>query len=242
MPPSLVLARELYSYYNKSKECLKVVEILSDPLPQFTFYHIRISQKVFKKEKLSSSRIHCFYIILRNECRKKKKKKFVLSSSLRIPDSYLLVSPRPLSPSGTPDLTCLGIDSLINTLKSKTFLLFFPPFLSYHNCIVILWFLQPLDSSILLYGHLDVSTSDTNLMYHQSANSNASMVTPTEKSTCIHRSVLWGKLIPLTIHLMEKIFTYWGTGNLYMVQLEYGVNSNHLIHDLWNTQHMAFNH
>jgi len=33
----LVLARELYtlliSYYNKSKECLKVVKILLDPLP-----------------------------------------------------------------------------------------------------------------------------------------------------------------------------------------------------------------
>ena len=25
------------SYYNKSKECLKIVKILSDPLPQFTF-------------------------------------------------------------------------------------------------------------------------------------------------------------------------------------------------------------
>ena len=27
----------LISYYNKSKECLKFVKILSDPLPQFTF-------------------------------------------------------------------------------------------------------------------------------------------------------------------------------------------------------------
>ena len=26
----------LVSYYNKSKECLKFVKILSDPLPQFT--------------------------------------------------------------------------------------------------------------------------------------------------------------------------------------------------------------
>ena len=172
--------------------------------------------------------------------------KIVFSSSLRIPDPYLfLVSPRPLSPSGTPDLsTCLGTDSLINTLKSKTFLLF-PPSLSYHNCIGISWFLQPQDSSLLLPEHLDVSTSDTNLMYPQSANSNASMATPTEKSACVHRSVLWGKLIPLTIHLMEKMFTYWDIGKffgLYMVQLEYGVNSNHFIHDLWNTQHMAFNH
>ena len=52
---SLVLARELYtfsiSYYRKSKECLKVVKILLDPLPRFTFENNRISQKVLKKEK-----------------------------------------------------------------------------------------------------------------------------------------------------------------------------------------------
>ena len=39
--PSLVLARESYTfligYYNKPKEWLKVVKILLDPLPQFTF-------------------------------------------------------------------------------------------------------------------------------------------------------------------------------------------------------------
>jgi len=37
MPPSLALAKGviyfLTSYYNKSKECLKVVKILLDPLP-----------------------------------------------------------------------------------------------------------------------------------------------------------------------------------------------------------------
>ena len=37
----LVLARELYKfsigYYSKSKECLKFVKVLLDPLPQFTF-------------------------------------------------------------------------------------------------------------------------------------------------------------------------------------------------------------
>ena len=37
VPPSLVLARELYpfliSYYSKSKEYLEVVKILLDPLP-----------------------------------------------------------------------------------------------------------------------------------------------------------------------------------------------------------------
>ena len=27
----------LINYYHKSKECLKFVKILSDPLPQFTF-------------------------------------------------------------------------------------------------------------------------------------------------------------------------------------------------------------
>ena len=41
MPPSLVLGMELYTfliaYYNKSKEWLKVVEVLLDPLPQFIF-------------------------------------------------------------------------------------------------------------------------------------------------------------------------------------------------------------
>ena len=54
-PPSLVLARELYifsiSYYSKSKLCLKVVKVLPDPCPEFTFQDDRINQKVFKKEK-----------------------------------------------------------------------------------------------------------------------------------------------------------------------------------------------
>ena len=39
--PLLVLARVLYTfsvgYYSKSKECLKVVKVLTDPLPQNTF-------------------------------------------------------------------------------------------------------------------------------------------------------------------------------------------------------------
>ena len=39
VPHSLVLARELYTfsvgYYSKSKECLKVVKVLSDPLLNF---------------------------------------------------------------------------------------------------------------------------------------------------------------------------------------------------------------
>ena len=41
LPHSLVLPRELYTfligYYSKSKECLKAVKILLDPLPEFTF-------------------------------------------------------------------------------------------------------------------------------------------------------------------------------------------------------------
>ena len=54
-PPSIVLARELYtfsiSYYSKSRECLKVVKVLWDPCPEFTFQDARINQKVLKKEK-----------------------------------------------------------------------------------------------------------------------------------------------------------------------------------------------
>ena len=54
-PPPLVLARELYtfsiSYYSKSRECLKVVKVLWDPCPEFTFQDARINQKVLKKEK-----------------------------------------------------------------------------------------------------------------------------------------------------------------------------------------------
>ena len=39
--PLLALAKELCTfsidYYSKSQECLKIVKILSDPFPQFTF-------------------------------------------------------------------------------------------------------------------------------------------------------------------------------------------------------------
>ena len=55
------------SYYNESKECLEVVKILLDSLPQYTFQDKRISQKALRKEKLSSSRIHRCYIILSTE-------------------------------------------------------------------------------------------------------------------------------------------------------------------------------
>ena len=57
------------------------------------------------------------WLILRNVEQKKKKKMFVLSSSLRIPDPYLLLeNPRDFSPQGPPDFlsTSLGIDSLKN--------------------------------------------------------------------------------------------------------------------------------
>ena len=54
MPPSLVLARELYTlsigYYSKSKEYLKVVKVLPDPFSQYTFEDKRISQKVLKEK------------------------------------------------------------------------------------------------------------------------------------------------------------------------------------------------
>ena len=55
--PSLVLARELYTfligYYNKSKECLKFAKILLDPLQQFTFKMtgLELTQKIHKKNK-----------------------------------------------------------------------------------------------------------------------------------------------------------------------------------------------
>ena len=106
-------------------------------------------KKVFRKEKLSSSRIHCCYIILKTEfklscllcnhqslkkqtfyvtkeCRGKKKM-FVISSSLRIPDHHLCFKrPRPLSPPrGTLELlsTCLGIDSFIPLFSFRRIML-----------------------------------------------------------------------------------------------------------------------
>ena len=55
MPPSLILARELYTfsigYYSKSKECLKFVKVLPDPLPQHSYW--------------------TFYVTKMKECRKK---------------------------------------------------------------------------------------------------------------------------------------------------------------------------
>ena len=54
-----------------------------------------------------------FYVTKTKDCRGKKKKTFVLPSSLRIPDPYLLFQ-TPLSSSGTPDFlsTCPGNDFL----------------------------------------------------------------------------------------------------------------------------------
>ena len=74
---------------------------LTRPTSIFTFYYYRISQKVFF-QKLSSSRIHYFYIILRNLEGKK------------VCPFLLLENSRPLSPLGPPGFlsTCLGMDSL----------------------------------------------------------------------------------------------------------------------------------
>ena len=69
---------------------------------------------------------------------------FVLSSSLRIPDLYLLLeNPRPLSPWGLPNFlsTCLGIDSL--SISSVH-----PSSVS-HSCLLLplnIYFLVVLDS------------------------------------------------------------------------------------------------
>ena len=66
MPPLLFSTRELYtfkiSYYNKSRECLKVVKISLGPLPNLKI--TGLARKVFRKEKLSSSRIYCCYVAL----------------------------------------------------------------------------------------------------------------------------------------------------------------------------------
>ena len=66
-PPLLFLARELYSfstaYYSKSKEGLKVVKLLPDPCPEFTFQDDRISQKVLKKEKPVLKQETLFYYL-----------------------------------------------------------------------------------------------------------------------------------------------------------------------------------
>ena len=47
MPPSLVLARKLYTfsigYYSKSKEGLKVVKVLPDPFPQYKITGLEIT-------------------------------------------------------------------------------------------------------------------------------------------------------------------------------------------------------
>ena len=66
MPQSLVLARELYTfsvgYYSKSKECLKVVKVLPNPLP-----HCKITglvKRFSRRRNMSSSMIHCCYTIL----------------------------------------------------------------------------------------------------------------------------------------------------------------------------------
>ena len=75
----------------------------------------RISQ-IFRKEKLSSSGIHCCYIILGNVEEKEKKKKKKACSF------FLLENSRPLSPRGPLDFlsTYLGINSLMITLITNS--------------------------------------------------------------------------------------------------------------------------
>ena len=86
-----------------------------------------------RRRNLSSGSIHCCHMITGTEFKRKyileqdellccavissglKEKRFVLSSSLRIPDPYLLLeSPRPFSSLGTPDFLSnyLGLVSL----------------------------------------------------------------------------------------------------------------------------------
>ena len=54
MPPLASLSKVLYTFsvscFSKSKECLKVVKLLPDPCPEFTFQDDRISQKVLKEK------------------------------------------------------------------------------------------------------------------------------------------------------------------------------------------------
>ena len=86
MPLSVVLARELYTfsigYYSKSKECLKVVKVLPDPLPQFTsFKKTRLARRFLLRETYPRAR---YTVILTKEkqCRKKNVFPFNLLGSL----------------------------------------------------------------------------------------------------------------------------------------------------------------
>ena len=62
MPPSLVLGRELYTfligYYNKSKECLKIVKILLDPLPNLHFKMTGLELTIERSYQTHSQSIH----------------------------------------------------------------------------------------------------------------------------------------------------------------------------------------
>ena len=119
MPPSLILARELYTfligYYSKSKECLEIIKGLNQ-----THYHnihiklIGLVRSFSRRRNISLSRKHYCYIVIGTEFKEKLEqltleqafccvsinsglKTFVLSFSLRTPDPYLLLkSPRPL--------------------------------------------------------------------------------------------------------------------------------------------------
>ena len=75
MSPSLVLARELYTfligYYNKSKECLKFVKVLPDPFPQFTSFKITRLVRRFLLRRNSPQARYIVILTKTNQYRKK---------------------------------------------------------------------------------------------------------------------------------------------------------------------------
>ena len=134
MAPSLVLAKELYTffigYYNKSKECLKVVKVLQDPLPHLRLKMLRLELTIGRSYQTHSHNIHLkitgfarrfsrrrnlkedTLLLLRQSNVGKKNCSFLLLESLR-PLSPPQEPQVPLSSTGTPDFlsTFLGIDS-----------------------------------------------------------------------------------------------------------------------------------
>ena len=121
MPPLASLSKVLYTFsvscFSKSKECLKVVKVLPDPCPEFTFQDDRISQKVLKEKQvlkqdtlllqslsknISLSNMSCFVVQSSSLGLKKKTKgcSFLLLENSR--PYFLLERPRLLSPPWGP--------------------------------------------------------------------------------------------------------------------------------------------
>ena len=75
MLPSLILGKELYTfsidYYSKSKECLKVVKVLPDPLPQHILKMTKLVRIFLRRRNMSSGRIHCCYLVTGTELKEK---------------------------------------------------------------------------------------------------------------------------------------------------------------------------